>query len=692
MNNRLRIIAYLGVGFALLLAFRLTSLQVWSVETYADQARSQHVKKRVLLAERGRIFDRRGRVLATSLESQSFFLNQISDRDSLRALAVRFSRQSGHDEADLLKKVDRSKNFVWLARQVIDAPTGLPEGIGRIVEMRRNYPMASLAGQVLGYTDTDGKGIEGIERAFDPILRGEPGELSARVDARGQMLSTLGAVRQMPKNGDDLTLTIDADYQAIAEEELLKGMQKFNAKSGIAIVMEPHTGEILALANAPFYDPNDFSKSELWIRRNRAATDQFEPGSTFKVVAFAAALEAGLVAPEDKIFCENGRMRIAGGKILRDSHPSGWLTVREVMEESSNIGTAKIARKVEKGPLYRQMRLFGFGAKTGVDLPGEVGGQLRHPEKWSARSLETLSIGQEIAVTALQVASAYGAIANGGRLMTPRIFLRASRKDSTTVEGSPRPIRRVISAETARTLTSFLEGVVSHGTGKNASISGYRVAGKTGTAQQVKEGQPGYDPNRYIPSFVGFLPVERPELLCIVAIDSPKNIHWASLVAAPVFSNIIKRILSLRQASLRHSAPLVEEQPPPPPRADIHLVGLSREAATDALKRLGMTYQIAGEGNRVVGQHIDIEENNVSLFLASAPITNPDNRAEAKGSDSLYMPDVRGAPVRQAVATVTQLGLQIKISGSGRVIAQSPEPGVPIKPGTICTVECKRES
>ena len=306
--------------------------------------------------------------------------------------------------------------------------------------------------------------------------------------------------------------------------------------------------------------------------------------------------------------------------------------------------------------------------------------------------METLSIGQEIAVTALQVASAYGAIANGGRLMTPRIFLRASRKDSTTVEGSPRPIRRVISAETARTLTNFLEGVVSHGTGKNASISGYRVAGKTGTAQQVKEGQPGYDPNRYIPSFVGFLPVERPELLCIVAIDSPKNIHWASLVAAPVFSNIIKRILSLRQASLRHSAPLVEEQPPPPPRADIHLVGLSREAATDALKRLGMTYQIAGEGDRVVGQHIDIEENNVSLFLASAPITNPDNRAEAKGSDALYMPDVRGAPVRQAVATVTQLGLQIKISGSGRVIAQSPEPGVPIKPGTICTVECKRES
>lgn len=692
MNTRLKIIAFLGMGFALLLAFRLVSLQVWSVEKYEVKAHDQHVKKRVLLAARGRIFDRRGRVLATSLETQSFFLNQISDRDSLRALAVRFSRQSGHDEATLLKRVDRSHSFVWLARQVIDAPTGLPESIGRIVEMRRNYPMGALAGQVLGYTDTDGQGIEGIERAFDPILRGEQGELSARVDARGQILSSLGAVRQMPKDGDDITLTIDADYQAIAEEELLKGMQKYSAKSGIAIVMEPHTGEILALANAPFYDPNDFSKSELWIRRNRAATDQFEPGSTFKVAAFAAALEAGLVEPEDKIFCENGRMRIAGGKILRDSHPSGWLTVREVMEESSNIGTAKIARKVGKGPLYSQIRLFGFGVKTGADLPGEVGGQLRHPKNWSARSLETISIGQEIAVTALQVASAYSAIANGGRLMTPRIFLKASRKDSTTVEGSPRPIRRVISSETAHTLTSFLEGVVSHGTGKNARIPGYRVAGKTGTAQQVKEGKPGYDPNRYVPSFVGFLPVERPELLCLVAIDSPKKTHWASLVAAPVFKSIVQRILSLRQAPLRHSAPLLEEQPPPPPRTDIHLVGLSRKAATDALKRLGMTYQIAGEGDRVVGQHVDIEENNVSLFLAAAPIATPNHRAEDKGSDSLYMPDVRGAPVRQAVAQLTQLGFQIKISGSGRVVAQSPEPGVPIKPGTVCIVECKRES
>ena len=690
MDTRLKIIALCGLGFALLLAFRLASLQVWSVDAYADQARSQHVKKRVLQAIRGRVFDRHGQVLATNLESQSFFLNRISDRDSMRQIAVQFSQRSGQDEAAILKKIDRSRSFVWLARHVIDAPSPeeLPEGIGRIVEMRRSYPMGSLAGQVLGYTDTDGKGIEGIERAFDPLLKGKAGELSVRVDARGQMLSTLGAVRQMPENGDDLTLTIDADYQAIAEEELLKGMEKFDAKSGIAIVMDPQTGDILALANAPYYDPNAFSKSELWVRRNRAVTDQFEPGSTFKVVAFAAALEAGLVDPEEKIFCENGRLLVAGGKVIRDTHPTDWLTAREVMEESSNIGTIKIARKLDKGPLYRQIRMFGFGAKTGVDLPGEVAGQLRHPDAWSNRSLETICIGQEIAATALQVAAAYSAIANGGRLMTPRIFIQASREGTQTVkEGAAKTIRRVMSPQTARTLADILEGVVARGTGKTARIPGYRVAGKTGTAQQVKEGQPGYDPNRYITSFVGFLPVERPELLCLVAIDSPKDIHWASMVAAPVFSRIVQRILSLRQAPLRHSAPLVEEQPLPPARADIHLVGLSRKAATDALNRLGMTYHIAGEGDRVVGQHVDVAENSVSLFLSSAATGQRDRDAK-----SLYMPDVRGAPLRQAVAQLTQLGLQIKISGSGRVIAQVPDPGVPVKLGTVCEVECKRES
>lgn len=682
MIDRLKMIAFLGVGFALLLALRLVSLQVWSVEAYANQARSQHVKKRVLQASRGRIFDRHGQVLATNLESQSFFLNQISDLDSLRTLAVRFSQRAGRDETAILKKLDRSHSFVWLARKVIDGPTPeeLPDGVGRIVEMKRSYPMGYLAGQVLGYTDTDSKGIEGMERAFDPLLRGTPGELSARVDARGNVLSTLGAVWQIPENGDDLTLTIDADYQAIAEEELLAAVSEFNAHSGIAIVMEPHTGEILAMANAPYYDPNDFVNSEAWVRRNRSVTDQFEPGSTFKMVAVAAALESGIISPNDSIFCENGQLPVAGGQIIRDTHPSGWLTVREIVEESSNIGIVKIARKLDKGPLFRQMRLFGFGAKTGADLPGEASGHIRHPDAWSQRSLETIAIGQEVAATALQVASAYGAVANGGRLMTPRIFHRASREDSTIIEGLSRPIRQVISPKTARVLTDLLEGVVIRGTGSNARVPGYRVAGKTGTAQQVKEGQVGYDPDHYVSSFVGFLPAERPELLCLVAVDGPQNIHWASRVAAPAFSRIIQRILSLRQTPLRHRAPLVDGYPPPPARADIHLIGLSHKTATDALKRVGMTYQIAGKGDWVIAQHIDAEKNKALLFLSSS------------AADSLRVPDVTGAPLRQAVAQLTQIGLRVKVSGSGRVVEQSPKPGAHVEPGTVCRVECKRES
>ena len=683
-TDRLKIIALLGLGFALLLSLRLASLQIWSVDTYTHRARSQHVKQKVLQANRGRILDRQGRILATNLESQSFFVNQISNLDSLRSLAVRFSHEAGQNETALLKKLEKKRPFVWLARKMINGPSSndLPNGVGRIVEMRRSYPMGTLAGQMLGYTDTDNNGIEGIERGFDLLLKGKPGELSARVDARGNVISALGAIKHLPQDGEDLHLTLDADYQSIAEEELAAVIDTFDAHSGMALVMAPHTGEILAIANVPTYDPNAFTQFKTWKRRNRAVTDQFEPGSTFKVVAVAAGLEEKKIQADQEFFCENGRLPVAGGQVITDTHPSGWMTVRGIVEESSNIGTLKIAREIGKIDMFRYMRLFGFGAKTGSDLPGEVAGQLRHPSDWSDRSLETLSIGQEIAATALQVATAYGAIANGGHLMTPTIFKKSARGDVTTLENAPRPIRQVISPETATTLTSILEGVVTHGTGENAQVPGYRVAGKTGTAQQIKEGQAGYDPDRYISSFVGFLPAERPELLCLVAIDSPKDIHFASQVAAPAFSRIMQRILSLRQTPLRHKARLAETAPDTIPTADIHLVGLSSQTAIDVLNRLGWTHKFAGSGSQVVGQHLNPTQQEALLFLES-PKTN---------ESPFQIPDLRGTSIRQAVSHLTALGLRVEISGSGKVVRQTPAPGAQVSPGAICKVECTRES
>lgn len=679
LTKRLKTVAFIGVCFAGILAFRLASLQVWSVETYAKQARNQHIKEKILQSSRGRILDRQGRVLATNLESQSFFVNKVSDLDSLRTIAVRFSRRTGQDEKGILKKVSHTKSFVWLARKVMDGPDveDLPDGVGHIVEMRRSYPMGMLAGQLLGYTDPDSKGIEGIERAYNPLLQGEPGILSARVDARGNVLSALGVVKRFPEDGEDLYLTLDADYQSIAEEELLTAISQFSAKSGIAIVMAPHTGEILALANAPLFDPNAFTKYDPGLWRNRSVTDQFEPGSTFKVVAVAAALEEKKVLPTDKIFCENGRLVVPGGQVIRDTHPAGWLTVREVVEESSNIGTIKVADKLGKAVLYRYMRLFGFGARTGSDLPGETDGQIRHPSQWSERSLATIAIGQEIAATALQMTSAYAAIANGGRLMTPRMFLKSQRGDSITAMGSPRPIRQVISPETAATLTAILAGVVTHGTGENAQVPGYHVAGKTGTAQQIAEGKSGYDPNRYISSFIGFLPAERPELLCLVAIDGPKDVHYASQVAAPAFSRMMQRILSLRQTPLRHRTALLETTPATPDSV-AQFVGLSKAAALEVVTRLGLSPQFEGSGDRVVSQHIDARKAIVQLSLSAA-------------TDTSQVPDVRGILLRQAVAQLTAAGLRVEISGSGTVVKQTPDPGTPLTPGGLCQVICERE-
>ncbi|MCZ6635131.1 MAG: penicillin-binding transpeptidase domain-containing protein [bacterium] len=682
-TKRLKAVSLLGLGFAVLLVFRLVFLQIWARETYTNLARSQHVKHTELKANRGRILDRHGRVLATNLETQSFFVNNVSELDSLRAIAVRFSRRAGGDESAILSRLRKTRPFVWLARQMVDGPSEaeLPEGVGRIVEMGRRYPMGSLAAQVLGYTDPDNVGIEGIERAFEPLLRGRSGEMSSRVDARGHTLSALGAIRQLPEDGSDLVLTLDADYQSIAEEELARGVADFEADSGIAIVMDPSTGEILAMANVPLFDANAFSRVAPGVRRNRAVTDRFEPGSTFKVVAVAGALEAGLYSPEDSVFCEHGELKVAGG-VIRDTHASGWLTVQEVLEESSNIGTIKIARALGAAGLYRMIKLFGFGDRTRSGLPGEVGVDLKHPSRWSKRSLETISIGQEIGVTALHVASAYAAIANGGMLMAPQIFLKAQRQDSLFSVGSARRIRRVMSPKGARMLTSILEGVVVRGTGSNARVPGFRVAGKTGTAQQVKEGYPGYDPDRYVSSFVGFLPVERPELLCLVAVDSPQKTRWASRVAAPVFRRIMQRILGLRKTSLRHRSVELAVDPEPAQGPLASLSGLTRASAGRVLERLGIAHRFEGAGDRVVGQVFQADRQEALLYTT--------HRGQPR-QGPISVPDVRGVGLRQAVYRLTTAGLRVEISGSGRVIGQVPEPGEMARQGTVCRVVCKQE-
>lgn len=680
--RRQKAICLLGGIFVLVLTCRLAALQVWTGDVYSARAKKQHETRTVLQANRGRILDRRGRVLATNLEAQSFFVNKVAELDSLRSIAVRFSGNDGEENAALLRRL-RNKRFVWLARKVFSDPQQdpLPKGVGRIVEMKRSYPMGELAGQVLGYTDIDNLGIEGVELARNSLLEGEPGDMTSRRDARGEALGALGIVRKIPENGQDVMLTLDVDYQAIVEEELAAAVSRFQAVNGIAIVTSPRSGEILAMANVPLYDPNHFGRFDAAVRRNRAVTDIFEPGSTFKVVAVAGGLQEGLWRREDRIFCEFGRMQVPGG-VIRDTHPCGWLTVQQVVEESSNIGTAKIARKLEPSGLYEYVRLFGFGIKTGVELPGEVPGNVKKPTRWSGRTLPSMSIGQEIGVTALQMAMAYGAIANGGRLMAPR-FYRRRTPDGSWVSERPRILREVVSKETAGIVAEILEGVVERGTGANARVPGYRVAGKTGTAQRAMEGGRGYDPNRYVSSFIGFLPVERAEFVCIVVVDGPKGIRWGSKVAAPVFSRIMKRIVSMRDTEVRHRA-VAEARGEDAAKASTPVfAGLSRTVAKRVMDRHGIRKKQPGESAVLpVGAQPPSTGSGGSRRAAVAADSG-------KTGDYVATPDVLGVPLRQAVVQLTASGLAVSASGSGRVVSQTPGAGTLVAPGTTCKVVCK---
>ncbi|MDE3000573.1 MAG: penicillin-binding transpeptidase domain-containing protein [Gemmatimonadota bacterium] len=679
--RRQKAICLLGGIFVLVLTCRLAALQVWTGEVYSALAKKQHETRTVLQANRGRILDRRGRVLATNLESQSFFVNKVSGLDTLRSIAVRFSGNDGEENAALLRRL-QNKPFVWLARKVFSDPQQdpLPDGVGRIVEMKRSYPMGKLAGQILGYTDIDNLGIEGVELARNSLLEGESGDMTSRRDARGEALGALGVVLKVPEDGRDVMLTLDVDYQSIVEEELAAAVSQFQAENGIAIVTSPRTGEILAMANVPLYDPNHFGRYDATVRRNRAVTDIFEPGSTFKVVAVAGGLQEGLWRREDRIFCEFGRMKVPGG-VIRDTHPCGWLTVQQVVEESSNIGTAKIARKLKPAGLYEYVRLFGFGIKTGVELPGEVPGNVKKPTRWSGRTLPSMSIGQEIGVTALQMAMAYGAIANGGRLMAPR-FYRRQLRDGSWVSEQPRILREVVSEETAGIVAEILEGVVERGTGANARVPGYRVAGKTGTAQRAREGGRGYDPNRYVSSFIGFLPAERAEFVCIVVVDSPKGIRWGSKVAAPVFSRIMKRIVSMRDTEMRHRA-VAEARGDDAVKASTPvLAGLSRNAAKRVMDRHGIRPTRPGEGARLSVTDQPASTVSVKSRHAAAAADS------GKTGDYVTTPDVLGVPLRQAVVQLTSSGLAVSASGSGRVVSQTPGAGTLVAPGTTCNVVC----
>jgi cell division protein FtsI (penicillin-binding protein 3) len=503
-------------------------------------------------------------------------------------------------------------------------------GLKFVTERKRYYPQASIAAHVLGFTGLDPRGLEGIELEYDQLLQGTPGRLVSLHDARGRGLASSDQLVQGGIAGHNLFLTLDRSLQYLAEKELARVVRETGAVGGTIVMLEPASGRILALASQPDYNPNQAGRYPAAKRRNRAVCDMYEPGSTFKPFLMAAVLEEGLVRPGQKIYCENGRFSV-GGKTIRDHKKFKNLTLKEVIKFSSNIGSAKLGKILERERFYSYLHRFGFGEQTGIDLPGEVEGMLRSPSRWFEIDLAAISFGQGVSTTPIQMAAAMAAIANGGLRSEPYLVEKITTADGQLVEKRlPQVRRRVISEKTAQIVRKMMVSVTEPGgTGTRAALPGYQVAGKTGTAQKVDMVTGGYSPDKRVSSFIGFVPAENPALILSVTVDEPKGKTYGGLVAAPVFARIAGQTLS-------HLNIL--------PKGTV--VALADEtSATEPLPDI-------------------------------APLLS-----EAKVSDGLRMPNFSGMSYRQVLQAMQQKNLNLKLSGSGHVVKQHPAPGKVIRYG-----------
>ncbi|MBI2571047.1 MAG: penicillin-binding protein 2 [Candidatus Schekmanbacteria bacterium] len=551
-RRRMTLLAVLWSLGMLAVAAKLVQLQVIEADVLAARARNQHERLIALPARRGDIYDRGLRCLAATVSAPSLYAIP-SELGDVQEAARQIAAVLKVDRRKLADRLASSSSFVWLKRKTGKDEAGrilalgLP-GVGWLEENLRSYPNGSVAGQVIGFAGVDNVGLEGLELRHDALLTGSQGRALVGRDALQRAFVVGQWLLSEPTAGRDVVASLDVVLQYQTEKALAAAALKEQAVAGTAIVMDVQTGELYAMANYPPFDPNAFSGARPESRRNRAVTDMFEPGSTFKVVAIAAALEAGVVKAETMIDAAGGAIDV-GPHTFHDWKTFGNLTVAEVLANSSNVGTIRIAQKAGAEQLYRTIRRFGFGSPTGVDLPGEAAGMLAPPGRWSATSLGAIAIGQEISATLLQSAVAYAAIANGGYLVTPRMTLRAlDEGDVAGTLGSPVTARRAradalanlpraISEPVAHQLQRMLCAVVDDGTGAKAAIAGYSVGGKTGTAQKV-DSEGGYSMTRSVASFVGFLPAQAPRVVVAVALDEPRAHRWASSSAAPLFRDV----------------------------------------------------------------------------------------------------------------------------------------------------------
>ena len=715
--------------WAILICFRLFWLQVVRHSEFVERAQKQQQRTFEVAPRRGVLYDRNLRELAMTVQVDSIFAvpSEMDDKQAaahaLAAIVHTDPNDTQNTEEQIAARLAAGRNFAWVARRVTPEVAAkvkaLPlKGIYFQKEFQRFYPDNEIAAQVLGYVGIDDTGLGGLEQKFEPQLHGVPGRMYTAMDARRHVL---GSTESEPQPGRNLVLTIDENIQFMAEQALDHAMQRTQAANGTVVVQDVHTGEILALAIRPTFNPNDFRHTTPELLRNHAVSDVYEPGSVFKLVTYSAALEQHVTAPDDMIDCLGGKITLAG-RVIHDNQGEhyGLIPVHQALEVSSDVAAVKLALKVGPERFYQYVRDFGFGSRSGAEMPGETRGLLRPVNKWGSSSIGSIAIGQEVAVTPLQLVSMVSTIANGGVYLPPRVLMpgqvdgtRNGQSPAAPLAASPfkpgeelpNPLpagaHRVLSTLTAAQMRKMMEGVVLFGTGKPAQLNGYSSGGKTGTAQKVDPATHLYSKTMHIASFAGIAPVNNPVIAVAVVLDSPKGAYYGTAVSAPVFAEVAQQVLEY--LSVPHD--IDARRPRALSKVDLHV---AEDDSHEQTGDIGALYAAANDLPSDDPQRASepqtppasspaaVSQSQTSAQTASAnanpAATQPQANATVTIADgkALRVPSLIGLPVRKGIEQAAAAGLEVEINGSGTVREQAPAPGTMVAPGTRIIVRCGR--
>ena len=762
-RSRFWLICLFFLLWAMAIAARLFWLQVVRHQEFVERAQRQQQRTFEVAPRRGVLYDRNLRELAMTVQVDSIYAvpTEIDDKQSaahaLAALVHTDPEDAQTTEEQIVGRLVSGHSFAWVARRVTPEVAarvkdilrpGTIKGIYFQKEFQRFYPDNEIAAQVLGYVGADDNGLGGLEQKFEVQLHGAPGRMYTALDARRRVL---GSSEREPEPGRNLVLTIDENIQFLAERALDHAMQRTQAANGTVVVQDVHTGQILALAIRPTFNPNFSRRTTPELLRNHAVSDVYEPGSTFKLVTYSAALEQQVASPDEMIDCQGGQITLAGRVIHDDKSDRGLgrVTVTQALAKSSDVAAVKLALKVGQDSFYRYIRDFGFGSRSGAELPGETRGLLRPASRWSPSSIGSIAIGQEIAVTPLQLVSMVSTIANGGVYLPPHVLMpgqvdgaadsqaTAAQRTATQLQASPfkpggdlpNPLpggaHRVLSTLTAAQMRKMMESVVLYGTGKSAQLNGYSSGGKTGTAQKIDPATGLYSKTLHIASFAGIAPVNNPVIAVAVIIDSPKGDYYGTTVSAPVFAEVAQQVLEYlgvphdidvraTRASGKRDAPVTEDDAYDHGNDIAALYAAANELPGDDPLRGGdMKNRRAGAGQAAIADstsaepakpaaNSDPDAKSISgVAQTAANVTQPTPRQASTperqtaavmvvDTKTLRVPSLIGLPVRKVIELAGAAGLEVQVSGNGTVREQAPAPGTMVAPGTQIVVRCGR--